>query len=133
MRFMATALLTSLLLCTPALGKSEQGSEVDATVQYLIGYVSASGLTFIRNGSSYPSAEAAEHMNAKYRHFENDIETPEDFIERCASKSLISGQPYLVIDERGEKIRTSDWLRAVLSQYRAQNAGTMRVSPPSHP
>jgi len=133
MRFMATVLLTSVLLLTPAMGKSEPGAALDTTVQYLIEYVSGSGLTFIRNASSYSSAEAAEHMNAKYQHFKNDIETPEDFIERCASKSLISGKPYLVIDERGEKIRTSEWLNAALSEYRAANGGALRLSPPGHP
>ena len=62
-------------------------------------------------------------MHKKYRHFRQDIETAEDFIERCASRSLLSGKPYLVINEQGEQIRTSEWLKAELLSYRSRNTG----------
>jgi len=46
---------------------------------------------------SYSSEAAAEHARTKYRYFRSQIETPEDFIRLCATKSLISGKPYLVV------------------------------------
>jgi len=116
--------LVVLFLLTPCLLRGEQINAVDKTVQHLVSHVSGSGLTFIRNTDKYTSVEAAEHMNNKYRHFREDIKTAEDFIERCASKSLLSGKPYLVINERGKQVRTSEWLLAELADYRARNTGT---------
>ena len=90
-------------------------------IQYLLDYVTRSDLTFIRNSSTYTSAEAADHMNKKYQHFSDEIKTPEDFIRLCASRSLLSGKPYTVITGQGKKVPTSEWLKGVLSDYLAQN------------
>jgi hypothetical protein len=120
----AAVTLAVLFLLTPCLLRGEQIDIVDKTVLHLIGHVSESGLTFIRNNDRYTSVEAAEHMNKKYRHFREDIKTAEDFIERCASRSLLSGKPYLVINEQGEQVRTSEWLLAELADYRVRNTAT---------
>lgn len=116
--------LAVFLLLLPGLLRGEQTDAVDKTVLHLISYVSESDLTFIRNSGRYTSVEAAEHMNKKYRHFKEDIKTAEDFIELCASRSLLSGKPYLVIDKSGEQLRTSEWLLAELSDYRARGTNT---------
>ena len=50
-------------------------------------------------------------MQKKYAHFRDKIKAPEDFIELCANRSLLSGKPYLVINEKGEKISVSEWLK----------------------
>jgi hypothetical protein len=119
--FVAGVALALLLLLVSGPGRAEPTGQVDETIQHLIGYVSGSGLTFIRNTGEYTPAEAAEHMNRKYQHFRADIETPEDFIELCATKSLLSGKPYLVVAGKGKELRTSDWLRAELASYQAHN------------
>lgn len=120
----AAVTLAVLFLLTPCLLRGEQIDTVDQTVLHLMSHVSESGLTFIRNTGRYTSVEAAKHMNNKYRHFREDIKTAEDFIERCASSSLLSGKPYLVINEQGKQVRTSEWLEAELADYRARNTGT---------
>ena len=109
------------ILLLPTLLRGEQIDTVDNTVRHLIRHVSESGLVFIRNANKHTAVEAAEHMNKKYRHFKRDIESAEDFIELCANRSLISGQPYLVINEQGEQMRTSEWLRAELVDYRSRH------------
>lgn len=115
----ALALLLSLMLATgPA--SSAPSAQVDATIHYLIEYVSGSDLTFVRNASEYTPGEAAVHMAKKYRHFRDDIATAEDFIALCASKSLMSGKPYLVVDRQGNTHNTGDWLRAALAAYQGQ-------------
>ncbi|MGI9320271.1 MAG: DUF5329 family protein [Thiogranum sp.] len=119
-----TVTLAVLFLLTPCLLRGEQIDIVDKTVLHLIGHVSESDLTFIRNNDRYTSVEAAEHMNKKYQHFREDIKTAEDFIERCASRSLLSGKPYLVINEQGKQVRTSEWLLAELADYRVRNTAT---------
>jgi hypothetical protein len=108
------------VLTAPAIAEATQTEPLDATVQYLIGHVSGSGLTFIRNNSRYSAAEAAEHMHRKYEHFKDEIRTPEDFIARCATRSLLTGKPYLIITAQGEEIPTSDWLGRALQEYRAR-------------
>jgi hypothetical protein len=119
MGFVAGIALAIFLLLVSGPGRAEPTGEVDVTIQYLIGYVSGSGLTFIRNASEYTPGEAAEHMSRKYQHFRDDIETPEDFIELCATRSLLTGKPYLVVDVQGKERRTSDILRAELAAYQA--------------
>jgi len=109
----------SLLASSP--GRGAPSAKVDQTIQYLISYVSSSEMTFIRNAREYSAGEAAEHMSKKYQHFKGDIETPDDFIVRCATKSLLTGKPYLVVNKRGVESRTSNWLKTELTVYRARN------------
>ena len=109
-------LVLALLLATGPAG-STPSEATEQTIQHLIGYVSGSGLTFVRNASEYTPQEAAEHMLKKYRHFHDDIETAEDFIELCATKSLLSGKLYLVIDRQGNQHPTGDWLRTELAAW----------------
>ena len=119
----AAVALTVLFLLTPCLLRGEQIDTVDQTVLHLIDHVAESGLTFIRSNVSYTAAEAARHMNKKFQHFRKDINTAEDFIERCASRSLLSGKAYLVINEQNEQVRTSEWLELELADYRERNTG----------
>jgi hypothetical protein len=121
MAFVAGTALAVFLLLVSGPGRAGPTDEVDETIQYLIKSVSGSSLTFFRNGSSYTPSEAAEHMNRKYQHFREEIDTPEEFIELCATKSLLTGKPYLVVDGQGKERRTSDWLRAKLAAYQERN------------
>jgi len=119
MPFPAWITLALCLLLASGPSSAAPSVQTEQTIRHLIGYVSGSGLTFVRNTSEYTPDEAAEHMLKKYRHFRDDINTPEDFIELCASKSLMSGKPYLVIDSQGNPLPTGDWLRAELAAYQA--------------
>ncbi len=113
--------LAICLLLTSALARGEPTGPVDATIRHLIGHVAGSELTFVRNDKAYTPVKAAEHMEKKYRHFRDDIATADDFIELCATKSLMSGEPYRVIDPQGNQRKTSEWLRAELATYRVRN------------
>jgi hypothetical protein len=108
-----------LLAAGPA--DSQPSVPVEQTIRHLIAYVSGSDLRFVRNATEYTPLEAAAHMKKKYRYFREDIATAEDFIELCATKSLLSGEPYLVIDRQGNESRTSDWLRAELAAWQARS------------
>ena len=89
-----------------------------AAIEYLLAYVAESKLTFIRNGQEHDSAAAAAHMRRKYEYHKAGIATPEDFIEKVASKSLQSGKPYLVRLPGGREALVGPWLRDVLKQRR---------------
>jgi hypothetical protein len=118
---MVTGIALAVLLLVSLPARSEPSGQVEQIIQHLIAYVSGSDLRFVRNASEYNPQEAAAHMEKKYRHFRDDIATAEDFIELCATKSLLSGKPYLVVDRLGNETLTSDWLRTELAAWQAHN------------
>lgn len=120
LHFAARSLLL-LMAGLPGIATSSTSAGVEMTIQHLLDYVNSSELTFVRNGNDYTSVEAAEHMHKKYRHFMEKIRTPEDFIRLCATKSLISGQPYKVITVTGEEVPTGLWLTDELANYRSRD------------
>lgn len=90
-------LLPALLLAWATLSAATPSAEEHVVIQTLIQRVEKmSTMTFLRNGGAHTSAEAAQHMQAKYVHFKNKIVTAEDFIELCASRSEMTGKPYMV-------------------------------------
>jgi hypothetical protein len=93
-----------------------QRESTEKAVAYLIDQVAKSHLTFTRNGTEYSSREAADHIRNKYEYFKSRIESLEDFIQVCASKSLQSGKPYLVSTAQG-KIAVEKWLGQMLIAY----------------
>jgi len=110
-------LLFLLLVGSPRRSFAEDSLE--QTIDYLIGYVAKSEATFIRNGTPHPAAEAVDHIKAKYAHFKSEIKTPEDFIRLAASKSLVTGRPYLVKLKDGRQMQVQEWLEAALKEHRA--------------
>jgi|GEM_PF-6471703 hypothetical protein len=59
------------VLAVAAQGKRADGKTEDTrqVINYLIEEMKSSHLTFIRNGKSYSSEQAAEHARTKYRYF----------------------------------------------------------------
>jgi Family of unknown function (DUF5329) len=93
---------------------------LNESIQYLLDYVAKSDATFLRNGQTHTPQEAVDHIKAKYEHFKNEIKTPEDFIRLSASKSLLTGQPYLVRTKDGKEMQLSAWLTEALKKHRGQ-------------
>ena len=88
------------------------------SINHLLTYVEESNCVFIRNGKEYNSKEAAKHIRTKYDSFMISIKTPEEFIEKAASKSIISSQLYWVQCADHSPIPTAEWLTQELSNYR---------------
>jgi len=110
--------LIIVLLCVFA-EATEAGESLEQTINYLLDYVVKSDATFIRNGQTHTPQEAVSHIKAKYEHFKNEIKTPEDFIRLAASKSLLTGKPYLVRTPDGRETHLDVWLTDALKEYRA--------------
>lgn len=92
-------------------------------IRYLLQAVESSHCRFIRNGKSHTGTEAAAHLRKKARYFARSIHTPEDFIRLAASRSLLSGKPYLVQCQTNTGLptrqqTTADWLWQKLNQWR---------------
>ncbi len=107
-----------LLFCvnTCAGNGQAQTENTPQIIDYLIDTVAQSNLTFVRNGEKHSCDAAAEHIKKKYEYFRAKIKSPEDFICLCASKSLLSGKPYMVITDEGA-IPMSTWLEKKLAEH----------------
>jgi len=116
MRVVFAALVIVLQCAIPV-----QADSTADEIAYLLKFIRESSCTFIRNGSDYDGAAAADHVAAKYAHFKREIKTAEDFIDRAATKSLLSGEPYQV-QCGSASIAAAEWLRGVLYSYRARHA-----------
>lgn len=93
---------------------------LERTIDFLLQHVAQSNLIFIRNGQMHSPERAEAHMRRKYEYFKDDIQSPEDFIRLCASKSTTTGRPYQVKLPDGRLLRTDRWMRSVLSRYRRE-------------
>ena len=118
-----------ILIClflgrTIALAESEANDEkLAAAINYLLTFVEKSDCTFIRNDRPHTAQEAVAHMQRKYDHFKDEIKTPEDFIRKSATKSLISGKPYMVKTKTGQLMKSETWLLEALDDYRQKQHG----------
>jgi hypothetical protein len=98
-------------------------------INHLLGLIEQSGCEFFRNGTWYDAQRAAAHLRAKYDALaaNGQIETAEDFIDKAASSSSISGQAYL-IRCGGVPMTTRQWFSAALARHRGATSGTQRSS-----
>jgi hypothetical protein len=71
---------------------------------------------FVRNGSDYDGAAAADHLRLKLRNAGDKIKTAQDFITYLASTSSMSGKPYLIRFNDGHEVESGTYLRAMLTK-----------------
>jgi hypothetical protein len=109
--------LALLALCVSVIAADESLSK---TIDSLLKSVETSDCKFVRNGDEHTGKEAAEHMRRKYDHFKKQIKTTDDFIEKCASKSELSGKPYMIKLPDGAKVKAEDWMHARLKEQAAK-------------
>ena len=94
----------------PALTENQK---IDKMIEYVRTMV---GVTFIRNGTSYTSVEAANHLEKKRQKAGDDIKTARQFIKDIASVSSMSGQPYTMKFSNGTVMTSGEVLTRYLNQ-----------------
>lgn len=106
-RKLRSLLVTLLLVGTSA--QAAMDAKAQQEISQLLDFVEHSGCQFIRNGSEYPAAEARAHLQKKLDYLENKdmVSSAEDFIERAATKSSMSGQRYKVDCPAGKQDSSS--------------------------
>jgi predicted RNA-binding protein with PIN domain len=109
-------------LAAQATPSAAEGKLIDTLIQRVS---QMSAMVFVRNGSEYNAADAAKHMQAKYDHFRKELVTAEDFIERCASRSEMTGQAYKVKLAGGTVRDANEFLN---NELRALRQGTPKPS-----
>ncbi|HUR26665.1 MAG TPA: DUF5329 family protein [Planctomycetota bacterium] len=99
-----------------------QPEDAAAVIEQLLAAIADSKLVFVRNGSDHTGAAAAAHIRKKREHYAKEIHTPEDFIAKAATKSELSGKPYLVKLADGTSVTLAEWLGARLAEWRVELA-----------
>jgi hypothetical protein len=110
-----------LLLLSGHLRAQDEPTDVSGQIAHLIDFIAASPCSFIRNDDVYDGKAAAGHIRQKYDHYKDEIASAEDFIDRAASRSLLSGRPYQVHCPGVAIMPARDWLLLELTAYRARS------------
>jgi hypothetical protein len=94
---------------------------VHTEVEYLLQYIETSGCSFYRNGTWYDGTHARAHLSTKYDYLAERqlIGNAEDFINKAATRSSMSGKPYKIRCNDGVEVESGPWLHLVLAKYRA--------------
>jgi hypothetical protein len=106
----ALILLTGTAAAAPSPVEARKIEQLIAAVERL------GNAKFIRNGTAYDSAKAADHLRLKLRQAGERVASAEDFITLCASRSSVSGKPYEIVFEDGRRITSEAFLRAKLKE-----------------
>lgn len=103
---------------------AQTAAPVRAKVDLLLDRLQASGCEFNRNGSWYSGAEARGHLLRKLEYLEDKttVQSTEQFIELAATKSSISGKPYLVRCGSAAPVESRAWLIGQLAIIRASGS-----------
>jgi hypothetical protein len=114
---MGSVLMLVLLL---PVARADAPENVQKEVNFLLADIGGSGCEFYRNGSWHDANAAQAHLRDKYTYLaaRNLINTTEDFIEKAATKSSLSGQPYKVKCHGGPTLSSEQWLRGELARFR---------------
>jgi hypothetical protein len=127
---MVRILLALVVLAIGAAARSaEPRPEAGREIGYLLERLGQSGCQFNRNGTWYGAAEARSHLENKLGSLSKRglVRTAEDFIHRAASRSSMSGKPYLMRCGGGLVVPCEQWLLAELEQRRrSRSAPTAR-------
>jgi hypothetical protein len=127
---LAVAVMVALNTLSPARAAVPSVAQVE--INYLLELIEQSGCEFFRNGTWYDAQRAQAHLRAKYDALaaNNQIKTAEDFIEKAASNSSISGSPYQIKCGGSAATSTNEWFSAALAHYRKYlSQNSLRTAP----
>ncbi len=110
------------------LAAAEPDNVAKNEITHLIAHLGESGCEFFRNGTWYASPRAVSHLTQKYEYLlkKGLVDTAEMFIDRAASRSSVSGKPYLVKCGEAQAVPSADWLREELRNHRARSSNATR-------
>ncbi|MBN2435006.1 MAG: DUF5329 family protein [Spirochaetes bacterium] len=118
---MKNILILMLFLTTSTI--AEEAAKNDMSEEQKINYliqcvINLKDAQFVRNGKSYDSIAAGNHLKMKREKAGTRIKTVNDFIEKLASRSLLSGKPYLIIYKSGREIDAETFYRQCLARLK---------------
>jgi len=119
---MTKHLILALALAAPLAAGAAPPANVQQEVDYLLGYIGKSGCSFYRNGSWSDASAAESHIRMKFDFLarQDKIATAQEFIDKTASESSLTGQAYKVRCGADLPVKSSSWLGDALARFRAQ-------------
>jgi len=128
-RLQIASLILALMLVPVA--RAAPPAMAQTEINHLLEFVGSSGCEFYRNGSWYDSKRAQAHLRSKYQWLaaRDQINIAEDFIEKAATRSSLSGQPYEVRCGGGEAVTSNRWLHDELTRYRTPGSHQAEGAP----
>jgi hypothetical protein len=133
MRFVKAPVLALIAaLCILPAARAAPLPTAELEINHLLGLIEQSGCEFFRNGTWYDAQRAAAHLRTKYDALSasEEIATAEDFIDKAASRSSMSGQAYLIRCGGGAPMTTRQWFSAALARYRGVASRSVPCAPP---
>jgi len=117
------ALMLALGVVIAPLARAEPPPIVQQEINYLIWYVGDSGCEFKRNGIWNNSKAAEAHVRDKYDLMVRLglIDTTKHFIDKAATESSLSGQPYEIRCGGDLPMPSGRWVSNELARYRASH------------
>lgn len=96
-----------VLLATAALAAPSEAERIEAALKK----IETSNVVFIRNGDEHEAKKAAGHLRSKLKGTNGKVKTFDEFVDHLATKSSMSGKPYLVRLTDGAVVPLAKWLR----------------------
>lgn len=127
-KYSMTHKLASLLFTGLLLPMLVQAAELSISsrqeIDLLLEKLGNSSCEFYRNGAWHDSSKAQAHLQRKLAYLidKHQVGSAEEFIEIGASRSSISGKPYLVRCDKQPEIRSDVWLQKELDSIRMNAA-----------
>jgi hypothetical protein len=90
------------------LSEAQKIQALIASVEHLQGAV------FIRNGTEHEAAEAAAHLRRKLDYAGKRVRTAEQFIDKLATGSSMTGKPYRIRFKDGHSVESAVYFREQL-------------------
>jgi len=114
------SLFIILIVLSSASYAADSRYTMEKEIQHLFDHLQNSQCEFNRNGTWYTAEEAVEHIHTKYQFLMKKglIDSTEQFIDRAASESSLSGKPYMVKCAASEPIKSSVWFKNELRRFR---------------
>lgn len=107
----------ALLIPLAGFAIGEERPTESQKIERLVEHVATlKGAVFIRNGKEYDARAAAEHLRKKWNYVKDEIKTARDFIDKIATKSSLSGQPYRIRLADGREFKSGEYLHAQLKE-----------------
>ncbi len=117
------ALLTLLLVLLPLthLTAAQMSQPEINKARELLDAIGKSGLIFIRNGKEYTAVEAKDHLKTKLDWARDKVSTAQEFVEKVASRSLMTGEPYLIKLPDARTLPAREWLLQELGRIEEEH------------
>ena len=122
-RLLLVTVFASCLLASPrARGEAKRPTEEEKIKRLISTVENLKDATFVRNGQEHSAKDAADHMRRKWKSNESSIKSARAFIRVAASKSGISGKPYLIRMKDKSEVTSEAFLTKELEKIEKEGA-----------